>query len=453
MENGFLRRIIPMNSRKVSGNAFSTFSAILISSAVTFAGEQPQPWEVNDPLVTIEKSIFIECTDPQAAPLCVLGYIGPDLDRYMIRAVERVDDVHAKPRAEFSGDNGRTWSVSVPLPDQIHQYQGIWSSESSFPSPVIYDPRSRMAVGFTLRQMKTEERYYHTTYYRLSPDLGRTWSKPKQVQYESGAAFDPENPLQPGYSDNNQAYPGLGTLLHSNGTLIHPLCLVNIPRDAPDPNPHKLHHWHIHRDSRSIGSLCMIGGWNPNRNDYDWTAGSPVWLPRHISLRGLNEPDIAELTEGRVLVVWRGSNTAMTAGRKWYSISSNGGRTFSDVQPWTYDNGARFYSSASPGNFLKHSNGRLYWLGNVCHSPPHGNHPRYPLILGEVNQRTGLLIRHSLTAIDDRQPHHSEAVQFSNCKFFEDRETHAIEIYLTAYGEHTDDWRHANCYKYTLTLN
>ena len=86
-------------------------------------------------------------------------------------------------------------------------------------------------------------------------------------------------------------------------------------------------------------------------------------------------------------------------------------------------------------------------------SPPNGNHPRYPLILGEVDQRTGLLVRHSLTVIDDRQPHHSETVQFSNCKCFEDRETHAIEIYLTAYGEHTDDWRHAHCYKYILTLN
>ena len=61
-----------MRSRTIKNNSFSILSTILIGSAATIAGEQLQPWEINAPLVTIEKSICIERTNPQAAPLCVL---------------------------------------------------------------------------------------------------------------------------------------------------------------------------------------------------------------------------------------------------------------------------------------------------------------------------------------------------------------------------------------------
>ena len=41
------------------------------------------------------------------------------------------------------------------------------------------------------------------------------------------------------------------------------------------------------------------------------TAGERVWVSRSISSRGLAEAEVAELKDGRVLVVWRTSNAGL----------------------------------------------------------------------------------------------------------------------------------------------
>ena len=54
-----------------------------------------------------------------------------------------------------------------------------------------------------------------------------------------------------------------------------------------------------------IGSLCYVGRWNEKAEAYDWTAGTSVWLSRNDAFNGLLEADVAELVDGRVLIVWR----------------------------------------------------------------------------------------------------------------------------------------------------
>jgi hypothetical protein len=166
------------------------------------------------------------------------------------------------------------------------------------------------------------------------------------------------------------------------------------------------------------------------------------------------EPCVAELEDGRLLVIWRGSNTGKTPGRKWFSVSADGGRTLSSPKELTYDDGTRFYSPSSFHSMLRHSKtGKLYWLGNVCRRPPSGNSPRYPLVIAEVEERSPALKRSTVTRIDDRGEDDSPRLQLSNFSFFEDREAHAFEVYLTRIGEDPGDFWGANAYKYTLTLN
>jgi hypothetical protein len=96
-----------------------------------------------------------------------------------------------------------------------------------------------------------------------------------------------------------------------------------------------------------LGSLCLIGKWNAKAKDYAWTAGQRVEASATLSARGLMEPALAELQDGRVLVVWRGTATPQTPGRKWFSISADGGRTLEPVAEWKYSDGSQFYSPSS----------------------------------------------------------------------------------------------------------
>jgi hypothetical protein len=69
-------------------------------------------------------------------------------------------------------------------------------------------------------------------------------------------------------------------------------------------------------------------------------------------------------------------------------------------------------------------------MGNISELNPKGNTPRYPIILGEVDRDNGLLIRESITIIDDRQPGEHERLTLSNFYVREDRTTGDFILHL-----------------------
>jgi hypothetical protein len=197
----------------------------------------------------------------------------------------------------------------------------------------------------------------------------------------------------------------------------------------------------------------MMGKRNPAANDYEWTAGKPVWVPLSVSSRGLMEPFATELKDGRLLVVWRGSDTPETEGRKWFSISTDAGATLSPVAEWKYADGSRFYSPSSIHQFIRHSvSGKLYWVGNVCLEPPRANHPRHPLVIGEIDEDRAAIKCETVTVIDERQPGDGPEVQLSNFSLIENRETHEFELCLTKLGADTSNVFTADCYRYNVKI-
>ena len=77
-------------------------------------------------------------------------------------------------------------------------------------------------------------------------------------------------------------------------------------------------------------------------------------------------------------------------------------------------------------------NGRLYWIGNITPDNPDGNYPRFPLVIGEVDDETGRLIRDSVIRLDTRNPEFdSEKMQLSNFRTTEDPKTGNLLITLT----------------------
>ncbi len=342
-------------------------------------------------------------------------------------------------------DNGKTWSEPVGVESPFH-YE--WDEASQTDIRVywgtyarVYDPEHERTVSMWLRQSQMNPGswdYPNHSFARSSADLGVTWSEPTLLKYEPGGDFDPDDPFQPSFLNSNTGYFPASIIRHSNGTIIAPLGDVNDPG-----NP-----------SSQRSGLCFIGQWDEQKDDYTWTAGERVTVPSTISSSGLDEPDLAELSDGRVLVVWRTSASADNPGRRWYTVSDDGGQTLSDVQEMKYDDGTSFYSPASYCRMIRHSvTGKLYWIGNICEGPPSGNLPRYPLVIAEIDEENLALVRDSVTIVDQKLPGDSTGVQLTNFPVVENPETHDFELYMYRIGADPSDFWGNDCYKYTISFS
>jgi len=395
------------------------------------------------PIVKVKKELYVKHPRPGVAVGRSTWYIGPGLERAEGQAIAWKSDEPMEPQIRYSKDNGKTWSDFV-TDSQIMTFEekyDIYSGEGG--KDGFYDSISGLHVRVWLRQTIIKGppvRGYNQSFWSVSEDNCRTWSKGKMFKYEQGAELDPDNPLDPNYLENNQMYPGNNYICHSNGTLIHGGTSINIPKDAPFAQ------W-----GRAVGSACFIARWDPKQRQYNWRRGNVVWIPRTDAIC-LQEAEVAELADGRVLVVWRAPAFPGMPTRKWYSVSTDGGLTLSEVKELKYDDTIHFYSPESFHRMIRHSvTGKLYWLGNITPQPS-GRYPRYPLVIAEVDEKIPALKRQTATIIDDRQPQDTEQLQVSNFSLLENRETHDLELYLTRIGETSNFWE-ADCYKYILSFN
>jgi hypothetical protein len=390
------------------------------------------PWQVNRPIAKVTKTLWREHPSEGVAVNVGINYAGPNLELREYTSQVSTFDQHRAITTRLSTDNGRTWSPfkpTVPPTNMIYYEGGVPVMECQ--GYEFYDSQAGVLTAGWLRNVHTSL----TTYWRLSRDNGATWSIPKMFRYEPGDEFNAKEPMASNFLKQNQGYFGNSIIKLSNGNILTPLGQANSAEDRS-----------------MMSSLCMIGTWNASKGDYQWKAGKPVTASPAQSTTGLLEPDAAELKDRRVLVTWR----CEPQGWKYFSVSTDGGLTLSPPAELKYDDGTRFHSSASYHRLLRNSaTGKLYWIGNIT-GKTKDTWPRYPLVIAEVNESgTPSLKKNTVTVIDDKQPNQTTSVQFSNFSLFEDRETHAFNLFLTAYGESSDSktgFYNANCYKYVLTF-
>lgn len=193
-------------------------------------------------------------------------------------------------------------------------------------------------------------------------------------------------------------------------------------------------------------AAVIRGRWKPDLS-IAWELSQRVAVDPLKSTRGMIEPTLGVLADGRVLMVMRGSNGgtkdpqhALPAHR-WHSLSADGGRTWTAPEPWTYDDGQPFHSPSSCSQLVHHSGGGLFWIGNICPRNPQANSPRYPLVIGEVDPRDGRLRRDTVVTVDDRRPGEAGSLMLSNFFAREDRRTRDIVIHLTRlFAASGGDW-------------
>lgn len=327
-----------------------------------------------------------------------------------------------------SPDNGRTWSEPETRATQERREGGTLRR---FYHPGWVDPATGRYIEFWIQGLLPNDdpldgmRRYQL-FYRYSEDGGRSWSAVEPVVHE-GAEFSAEHPLPGVYIGKNGFMLGDATCqpIRVGEEILLPIVIAPLAPDGSLYNPTGAYTYH--------DAYVLLGRWRGRR--LRWRMSEPIKGDPARTTRGMDEPTLGRLADGRILCVLRGSNDLRPElpGYKWVSFSEDGGRRWSRPEPWTYSNGEPFYSPASCSQLLEHSSGRLFWLGNIIPENPRGNLPRYPFVIGEVDRKTGLLIRTSIRTVDDRGPGEDASLQLSNFYAREDRETGEIALHMSRF--------------------
>lgn len=325
-----------------------------------------------------------------------------------------------------SCDYGRTWSAPVEMRTGERRLDGMLRRH---PRCGFVDSRNSYIEfwnqGILPSDDPLEGLRQWNIYYRASRDGGRTFGPVLQIIHR-GAGFNARHPLPNVWTGRNCVMLGDMTCAPveaPDGRLLLP---VQIPPLAPDGKLANPGGGYTYTDA-----AVLDGRWRGDA--LEWEMSDLVKADRAKSTRGMDEGTIGFLDDGRLLMVLRGSNDRRPElpGRRWFALSSDGGRRWTSPAPWTYDDGEPFFSPSSCSQLLRHSSGRLFWLGNITPGNPRGNRPRHPFVIGEVDRRRGLLLRASVRIIDTLQPGEDAALSLSNFFAREDRRTGEIAVHMT----------------------
>jgi hypothetical protein len=382
----------------------------------------------------LPRQLHLPAAGDDLAQWCQVSYIDSALTRREILRTSGASDAYHDWEERTSPDDGRTWSDPRPIPGVVDQRPdgGI----VTYPCGHHYDDALGILYEKRMRRIWPGLEVY--TFHwgsQQHPFNDHTFvvedGRDVLLRFEEGPDYDPENPFDPEFCGTNSSYLGVGMTFAEDGTAYYPL----VCRPA--------------EHSHNTGGLVLM---RRDPGSGDWSPSNQQFVDPDISSRGLLEPDVALLKNGHLLVVMRGSDSPTTPGRKWFSVSTDSGKTLSPVEEFRYDDGSSFYSPSSIHSLIRsHKNGRLYWIANITEEPPSGNAPRYPLYIAEIDEGKVAVRRDSLVLIDDRRAEEPDAVQLSNFSVIENRQTLDIEIYLTRIGEVPDHFWQGAVYQYTFT--
>ena len=327
----------------------------------------------------------------------------------------------------FSSDNGRTWGDAAEWPTRFDDPRGTGRRH---PRGFWVDPATGRLLsvwteGILPTDNASEGMTQYKVHYSVSEDGGKTDMVSEQIVHE-GQEYDEVHHLPGVTAGRNCAMMGdVGQrpMLSLDGEIMLP---VQISPTGPDGEYYSPGGGFTYTDC-----AVLFGRWRPD-GGLAWTASERVQGDPNRTTRGLIEPTLARLSDGRILMVMRGSNHSRPElpGHKWRCLSSDEGHTWTQAEPWTYTDDFAFHSPSSCSQLVPYSDGRLFWIGNICEANPVSNAPRYPVVVGEVDLDSGRLIRDTVNVIDDLRPGDSPHLTLSNFYCREDRETGGLVLHM-----------------------
>lgn len=327
----------------------------------------------------------------------------------------------------ISDDNGRTWNSPNALFTPVQTPQGAWRRGES---TVLADYEEGAVLHFFNMHLYPEGTFsgdvgrYGRIFLQLSFDEGATLSAPFPL-IEKGK--DPIHWCEGTHYGKNSADISFCNPIKHRGTILLPV--QRIPEGADFTRPFDIR-WE---------SGCFIGKWN-NRM-IEWELGEMVAVDETLSSRGLCEPAIAELSDGKLLMVVRTSNSRMPQVKNYRRafISSDQGKSWQGPRLFSFDDGSSFFSPATGSWLIRHSlTGKLFWIANILDINPDGNRPRYPLQIAEIDEEKIAVKKETLFTIDTKMPEDSPLVQFSNFRVYEERGSGDIILFMARLQEKGD---------------
>lgn len=347
---------------------------------------------------------------------------------------------------KVSDDNGRTWKTDAVTPNYAANLP--YGFRREWPMCGL-DPVSGRVVG-VLNALDTvgldptinEPPVAQETYYlrvRVSLDGCETWAYDEPMT-QTGAEYSKEHPFDDMIIGRNSFYlgdKGSIPIFTRGGKVLIPaqMTVLSENQDETIYLPNSAYSW--------TDAIFLIGTWNGEK--YEWERSARIGVSPDVSTRGMIEPTLYEAPDGRLLTVMRGSNGGKgdpeykMPSRRWRALSTDGGYTWSKPEPWTYDDGSAFFSPSSMSVLYRHSSGRGFWIGNISDENGKGNHPRNPLVFGEVDPETLLLKKDSLLTVDKIEEADKDRLPLNLCHtgVYEDRETKELVVtYIRAYKNH-----------------
>lgn len=396
----------------------------------------------------VSKGIFVKAPRDQVSVSASAYYSrSSGIDLMCVKSTSSRSDTADTSSRRFSSDNGRTWTDWEPISFITKTPTGVKRqyAQPGWAVPGMERLLTMVLEGTLPTDNPLEGMKNWTLRYRVSLDGGKTSAVDEQVIQEG--SYTPNHPLNGVWVGKNSFMIGTSTCrpIHTrHGHFLVPVQITPLGPDGEYYNPGGGYTYHE--------SAVLIGTWREGDHRVQWDVSERIANEPAKSTRGCIEPTIAEMPDGRILMIMRGSNDVKPnlAGFKWYAISNDGGRHWSKPKPWTYTDNSRFFSPSSCSQILQHSSGRYYWIGNISPENPRGNSPRYPLVIGEIDSKSFLLAKNTISEIDTLNSGEDADLQLSNFFAYEDRENADVVLHMTRLF-HRKGWR-GDAYVYRIKL-
>ncbi|MFH1007973.1 MAG: sialidase family protein [Candidatus Latescibacterota bacterium] len=353
---------------------------------------------------------------------------------------EVASDAMGRHFQRTSQDNGRSWTEPILLYEPAETKEGVLRRGES---ALLFDEKRDSILEFCNLSLYPESRYTGDVgkltriFMRISTDGGETFGEPEQV-IQNG--FDRENwAREVVYGRNCECISFCAPTQTREGQIVLPTSRT--PLDYSTDNPYLV----------PVEAGCFFGKWKEGR--LEWEMSQMVKIDPALSSRGLDEPTVAELDDGSLLMILRGSNMGIPhkPGYRWHAISKDMGMSWSAVSPLGFHTGEPFFSPATGSRLIRSSrNGKLYWIGNILKENPDGNRPRYPLHIAQVDEEKIAVIKETVPVVEDVQEGDSPWVQFSNFRVYEDRETHEFVLTMARLQELSEKDLTSPAYQYRI---
>jgi len=401
----------------------------------------------------IDKKLFTEQPDERTGVMSMAAYCSLNGDLIKYSTYIGRSDTFKDSTIQFSTDGGR--SYSKPKPD-ITRWAVSEGMMTKYFKLTAIDRKSNRFYMFYNKGLLPGDRPEDglkswQLYYRMSEDGGRTFKFEKPVVMTGD--FNELHPITGVYIGKNNFMVGdwpCEPIVREDGTILQAVQCTYFDENGEIYNPGGGYTYQY--------SVVLHGRFLEN-GEIEWFAISDkIEGDPKTSTRGAIEPAVMEMPDGRILMVCRGSNGGIKdpeckiPGYRWYAVSEDGGHKFTGPQPWTYTDGEKFHSPSSCSMIIKHSNGKFYWIGNICEENSRANMPRNPLCITEIDIKTLKLRKDTKYEFIKKESHQYEDVTFSNFYAREERGTGDILVYCSAFWQSLDNtYLNSSSYEYRLS--